>query len=239
MDFNAFMRASGKANFADMVITIVHTGSIQDQMFIRWAAVHDFAHILAYGVQGKSNNGHALEKYCHQTIFKMPLTFSGNDNEEKKIAAAMIDDVSSLDTDASRNIIVVTKPTPGLLNAIALSISNDKSSIKHTILINSAADHGDLNSYKNLHIISAQSILAERVQKQMSGIPCPLPIDPLFFSFALLWMAQSNVSNEMNSVDEDNGRCVITINNMDAATETLSDFVHHVFDVAVPRPRLR
>jgi hypothetical protein len=223
-------RIESKADFENIMITVIHTGSIQDQLLIKWLVSRRLNNILAFGIKNNNSNVE-MDSSAHSILFDgMKLTYSSDENDNMdKLAGRIIRDVNDVDSKPLTNIIILTKPNNALFNALNKYILKSNTAIDHKIAVNSNVDISNIDEYKHLYIINARSKLNDVTQKIMHGMPTLMPIDSLFFIYIILYISNTHaILDDITVVTEnENNKQIhnVSIKNMQSAIDALSYFV--------------
>jgi hypothetical protein len=226
--------AGSKADFDNTMITIVHTGSIQDQILLKWIVSRQLNNVLVFSIK-KDDADMTMNTMAHPILFDgLELVYDYDEKSDvDKIAERVLNDANCVDTSPSTNIIILTSPTITLLNAVNKHVCESKGIINHNVVICSNIDSESVVNYKQLFIIDATSTLNDETQKTMSGLPKNMSIDPLFFIYIILWIVNSPtiLDNVAAVTTEEDGKCrhVVTLKNIESAVIALSHVVQGSF----------
>jgi hypothetical protein len=234
--YDNISNAIAKTEFGNTMVTLIHTGSIQDQMLLKWLVSQKLSHILVYGVEekpGHDSDDEYIKRQAHLILFdNMELKYRAtNDDDCDILANRIMTSIDNVTATSELNLIILTKPMSRLVKA--LHSAECKSDIARTMVIGSNVDITDLEQTMPLYLVNATAPLDDVTQKIMEGMPEKMPLDPLFFIYAVLWLAGApTILGDIDIMSEKHGaceRCTITPKNMESATTALSYFILSCF----------
>jgi hypothetical protein len=228
--------ATNKTDFGNVMVTLVHTGSIQDQLLLKWLVSQKLSHILVYGIEekpGHSSDDEFIKRQAHLALFdNMELKYRATSVDDCTwLADRIIDSIDKVPTTPTSNIIILTKPMPGLVHA--LHSAECKSDIDRTMVINSDVDINGILQTMPMYVVNAAAPMDKITQEIMAGMPDAMPLDPLFFIYVVLWLAGSpEILGSIDMVSKTHSkheRCFLKLKDIDSAVAALSYFILSCF----------